>query len=256
MIGAIAGDVIGSVFEHRNVRSKDFPLFSPGSRFTDDTVLTLALAEALMEGADTAGTFRLYHALYPRAGYGQWFRNWARTPGMGPYCSYGNGSAMRVSAAAWVFDDEAAVLEAARASAAVTHDHPEGIKGAQAVALAVFLARKGEGKGDILATVAENFGYDLGFTLDEIRPAYRFDASCQGSVPQALVAFREGTDFEDTIRGAISIGGDSDTIACMAGAVAGAFYGGVPETIDREVRARLDARLRGLLERFEARFVL
>jgi len=254
MIGAIAGDVIGSVYEHRNMRSTEFPLFSPGSRPTDDSVLTLALAEALLHDADIAGTFRRYYALYPHAGYGAMFHEWAMSPGMGAYGSFGNGSAMRVSAVAWAHDDEAAVLDAARASAAVTHDHPEGIKGAEAVALATFLARNGLTKDEILAAVVARAGYELGFTLDEIRPRYRFDPTCQGSVPQALVAFREGADFEETVRRAVSIGGDSDTIACMAGAVAGAFHG-VPAEIDRETRARLDDRLNAVLAAFEARFL-
>ncbi len=254
MIGAIAGDVIGSVYEHRNVRTTDFPLFSPGSRPTDDSVLTLALADALMNGANIAATFRRYYARYPGAGYGAMFHEWAMSPGMGPYNSFGNGSAMRVSAVAWAHDDEAAVLDAARASAAVSHDHPEGIKGAEAIALATFLARNRLTKDGILASVVERTGYDLGFSLDAIRPHYRFDPTCQGSVPQALVAFREGADFEDTIRRAVSIGGDSDTIACMAGAVAGACHG-VPAEIDRAVRARLDDHLNGILSAFEARFV-
>lgn len=253
IIGAIAGDVIGSVYEGRNVKSTDFPLFSPASGPTDDSVLTLALADALLHGRDIAASFRRYYALYPHAGYGAMFHDWAMSPGMGPYGSFGNGSAMRVSPVAWAFDDETAVLDAARDSAAVSHDHPEGIKGAQAIALAAFLARKGTGKDGILEPVAARTGYDLGFSLDEIRPRYRFDATCQGSVPQALVAFREGRDFEDTIRRAVSIGGDSDTIACMAGAVAGAHFG-VPGEIDAETRARLDERLNGVLAAFEARF--
>ncbi len=254
MIGAIAGDVIGSVYEHRDVRSTDFPLFSAGSRPTDDSVLTLALADALLNGHDIADTFRRYYALYPDAGYGAMFHDWATTPDMGPYNSFGNGSAMRVSPVAWAFDEAKKVLDAAHASAAVTHDHPEGIKGAEAIALATLLARQGRSKDETLVAVTERSGYDLDFTLDAIRPHYRFDPTCQGSVPQALVAFREGTDFEDTVRRAISIGGDSDTIACMAGAVAGAFHG-VPAEIDREVRARLDERLNGVLAAFEARYL-
>ena len=254
MIGAIAGDVIGSVYEHRDLRTTDFPLFSRDSRPTDDSVLTLALADALMHTRDIAGTFRRYHALYPGAGYGAMFHDWAMTPGMGPYNSFGNGSAMRVSAVAWAHDEGRDVLVAARASAAVTHNHPEGVKGAEAIALATLLARQGRSKDEILVAVTGHSGYDLDFTLDEIRPRYRFDPTCQGSVPQALVAFREGADFEDTIRRAISIGGDSDTIACMAGAVAGAFHG-VPEDIDAEVRARLDEHLRSVLAEFEARYL-
>ena len=254
MIGAIAGDVIGSVYEHRDIRTTDFPLFSPASQPTDDSVLTLALADALMHGHDIAETFRRYYALYPGAGYGAMFHEWAMTPGMGAYNSFGNGSAMRVSPVAWAYDESKEVLDAARLSAEVTHDHPEGIRGAEAIALATLLARQGRSKDEVLAAVAGRTDYDLSFTLDEIRPSYRFDPTCQGSVPQGLVAFREGTDFEDTVRRAISIGGDSDTIACMAGAVAGAFYG-VPAAIDAEVRARLDDHLNRVLSDFEARYL-
>ena len=255
MIGAIAGDVIGSVFEQSNVKSKDFALFSRQSRFTDDTVMSLALADALIHGRDISECYRRFHDWYPKAGYGHMFKKWAQTPEHGPYNSYGNGSAMRVSAVAWAFDDEADVLAWARDSAIVTHDHEEGIKGAEAVALATFLAREHRSKDHILAAVIDRTGYDLDFTLDQIRADYFFDATCQGSVPQALAAFRDGEDFEDTIRLAISVGGDSDTIACMAGAIASAFYGGVPRPIDVEVRDRLDERLAGVLALFEERYL-
>lgn len=255
MIGAIAGDVIGSVFEQSNVKSKDFALFSRQSRFTDDTVMSLALADALIHGRDISQCYRRFHDWYPKAGYGHMFKKWAQTPEHGPYNSYGNGSAMRVSAVAWAFDDEADVLSWARESAVVTHDHEEGIKGAEAIALATFLARQQQSKDRILAAVIDRTGYDLDFTLDEIRADYFFDATCQGSVPQALVAFRDGEDFEDTVRLAISVGGDSDTIACMAGAIASAFYDGVPEPIEVEVRERLDERLAGVLALFEERFL-
>ncbi len=255
MIGAIAGDVIGSVFEQSNVKSTDFALFSRESRFTDDTVLSLALADALIHERDIAESYRRFHDWYPKAGYGHLFRNWARNRDLGPYNSFGNGSAMRVSAVAWVFEDEETVLAKAHESAVVTHDHEEGIKGAEAVALATFLARKQLSKDRILAAVIDRTGYGLDFTLDQIRPGYSFDATCQGSVPQALVAFREGADFEDSLRLAISIGGDSDTIACMTGAIAAAFHGSVPQSIDEGVRGRLDERLGGVLALFEERFL-
>ena len=255
MIGAIAGDVVGSVFEQSNVKSKEFPLFSRKSRFTDDTVMSLALADALLHGRGIAENFRRFHDWYPRAGYGHLFKNWALTPGLGPYNSYGNGSAMRVSAIAWAFEDEESVLAWARRSAAVTHDHPEGIKGAEAIALATFLARKDEDKESILERVVDLTGYDLEFTLDEIRPRYGFDATCQGSVPQALVAFRESEGFEDSLRAAVSIGGDSDTIACMTGSISAAYYDDVPDSIDAEARGRLDERLQGILALFEERFL-
>ncbi len=253
MLGAIAGDIIGSPYELDNIKTRDFPLFSDASRFTDDTVLTLAVAEALLLGYDYASTFRRFVAAYPEAGYGQRFVFWANVPEMGAYGSFGNGAAMRVSAIGHAFDSETDVIEAARETAAPTHNHPEGLRGAETIALAVFLARKGHSKADILARVAAHSGYDLDFTLDGIRDSYVFDVSCQGSVPQALVAFREGEDFEAVIRGAISIGGDSDTIASMAGAVAEAHFG-VPEDIERETRARLDAPLLEILDCFRAAF--
>ena len=254
MIGAIAGDMIGSVFEQANIKHKDFPLFCKQSCFTDDTVMSLALADALLHGRDVAENFRRFYRWYPRAGYGTLFKHWASTPDAPAYNSFGNGSAMRVAACSYAFENREDVLACARESAEVTHDHPEGIKGAEAVALGVFLARNGLGKADILAEIVAHTGYDLGFTLADIRATYSFDATCQGSVPQALVAFREGLDFEDVIRCAVSIGGDSDTIACMAGAIAGAHYG-VPKAIKLEVRGRLDERLSGVLALFETRFL-
>jgi ADP-ribosylglycohydrolase len=253
MIGAIAGDVIGSVYEARNVKTKDFPLFSPGSRFTDDTVLTVALAESLLSGRDYAVVLKEYYRRYPDAGYGGAFHAWARSASARPYGSWGNGAAMRVSPAAWVGRSLDEVLGLAAASAAVTHDHPEGIKGAQAVATAVFLARTGAAKREIREQVTRRFGYDLDRRVDAIRPGYRFDVSCPGSVPEALLAFLEATDFEDAVRTAVSLGGDSDTLACIAGAVAEAFYGGVPAPIRAEALARLDEPLRRVALAFAAR---
>ncbi|PID95898.1 MAG: hypothetical protein CSA84_07695, partial [Actinomycetales bacterium] len=218
-----------------------------------DTVMTLALADAFLRGGDIAAAYRRFHDWYPQAGYGALFDAWAKDPARGPYGSYGNGAAMRVSPVIAVARSRDEALTLAVDSAAPTHNHPEGIKGAQAIALAGIMAREGAAKPDIMAEVATLSGYDLTFTLDEIRASYRFDATCPGSVPQALVAFREGRDFEDTIRRAVSIGGDSDTIACMAGAIAGPFFG-VPADITRQTRARLDRRLTTVLERFEARF--
>lgn len=253
MIGAIAGDVIGSVFEGSNLKSKDFPLFSRDSRFTDDSVLTAAVADCVLHGRDYADAYRAFYAWYPRAGFGFLFANWARSPREAAYGSYGNGAAMRVSPIAWAFETLEEVLSEAARSAAATHNSAEGIKGAQAIAMATYLARQGKTKSAILSAVVDRFRYDLDFTLDGIRSDYAFDATCQGTVPQALVAFRDSGDFEDAVRSAISIGGDSDTIACMAGSVAAAFHGGVPEDIDAAVRARLDERLNGILDLFERR---
>ena len=255
MIGAIAGDVIGSVFEGSNLKSKDFPLFSRDSRFTDDSVLTAAVADSVLHGRDYADSFRAFYGWYPWAGYGFLFSNWARNPFLEAYGSYGNGSAMRVSPIAWAFGTQEEVLTEAARSAAATHNSVEGIKGAQAIALAAYLARTGKTKSAIMSAIVDRFGYDLDFTLDGIRSDYGFDVTCQGTVPQALVAFRDSEDFEDAIRSAISIGGDSDTIACMAGSVAAAFHGGVPTKIDGAVRARLDERLNGILDLFERRFL-
>jgi len=254
MIGAIAGDIIGSVFEQANIKHKNFPLFCKQSCFTDDTVMSLALADALLHGREIAETFRTFYRWYPRAGYGTLFKHWASTPDAPAYNSFGNGSAMRVSACAYAHENREDVLHCAHTSAGVTHNHPEGIKGAEAIALGVFLARTGQGKAEILAEIRAHTGYDLGFTLDDIRATYSFDATCQGSVPQALVAFREGRDFEDVIRCAVSTGGDSDTIACMAGAIAGAHYG-VPKDIVLGVRGRLDERLSVVLDLHENRFL-
>ena len=243
MLGAIAGDVIGSVYERRPVKRTDFPLFAAGSRFTDDTVLTVATMEALLEGGDYEGAYRRWARRYPRAGYGGTFRKWIWDPGMGPYGSFGNGSAMRVSPVGWACSDAAGVLAEAERSAAVTHNHPEGIRGAQAVALAVFLARSGVGREDIRGEIAGRFGYDLRRTVEQIRPGYRFDVTCQGSVPEAIIAFLDSEDTEHAIRLAVSLGGDADTQAAIAGSIAEAFYGGVPAEIAGGVCDRVPAEL-------------
>lgn len=255
MLGAIAGDIIGSVYERDNIKTKQFPLFRPESRFTDDTVLTVAIAEALLHQGDYADTLRQYYQYFPHAGYGGTFEAWAGSSSREPYNSWGNGSAMRVSPIGYAFDNLEQVLQAAKRSAEVTHNHPEGIKGAQATAAAIFLARTGQSQAEIKTYIESTFGYDLSQTLDEIRPTYRFDVSCQGSVPQAITAFLESTDFEDAIRNAISLGGDSDTIACIAGSIAEAFYGGVPAVIAEEIMIRLDQRLVDVVEAFRTRYI-
>ncbi|GAB4398427.1 MAG: ADP-ribosylglycohydrolase family protein [Microscillaceae bacterium] len=207
-LGAIAGDVIGSVYEKRAIKSVDFPLFSTRSRFTDDTVLTVATMAALMQTADFTAIYQQFARSHPGRGYGGTFLQWMNLENPLPYNSWGNGSAMRVSPVAWAFDTEEEVLLAAQKSAEVTHNHPEGIKGAQAVALAVFLARKGRDKSIIREQIQGRFGYNLSRSIDEIRPTYLFDVSCQGSVPEALCAFLESEDFETAVRLAISLGGD------------------------------------------------
>jgi ADP-ribosylglycohydrolase len=250
MLGALAGDIIGSRFEWRNIKTKAFALFTDESRFTDDSVLTVAQADSLLSGEPFARKLKEYFRLYPHAGYGGRFFRWAGSDSDEPYNSFGNGAGMRVSPVGWYFNDLSTVLSEAHRSAAVTHNHPEGIKGAQAVSAAVFLARSKENKADIRDFVASRFDYDFTWTLSDIRPWYRFDVTCQGSVPQALQAFFESEGFEDAIRNAVSIGGDSDTIACMTGAVAEAFYGAVPDTIAKEVFKRLDEKLAEVTRRF------
>ena len=251
MLGAIAGDIIGSRFEHAAIKSKDFELFNRQSVFTDDTVHTIALADSLLHDIPYQEKLREYFHYYPYAGYGGRFRRWARSPKPTPYGSYGNGSAMRVSPVAWYYADLDEVLEKARRSAEMTHNHPEGIKGAQAVAGAVFIARKGADKRQIREFIQESFAYDLTGSLDKIRPDYGFDVSCQGSVPYAMLAFLESTDFEDAVRNAVSLGGDSDTQACIAGSIAEAYYGGVPAEIAEATLARMDSRLTAIYQEFQ-----
>jgi ADP-ribosylglycohydrolase len=256
MLGAIAGDIIGSPYEWAGIKTTDFPLFESDCKYTDDTVMTVATAHALLTGMPYE---RAYHELgtrYPRAGYGQHFRDWLMMSATQPYGSWGNGSAMRVAPVAWARDSEDDVLAEAERSAAVTHDHPEGIKGAQAVALAVYLARTGSTKEDIRDRVTRVTGYDLERRLDDIRPGYDFDVSCQGSVPEALIAFLESDSVESAIRLAVSLGGDCDTQACMAGAVAEAFYGGVPPELATPALERLPADLHDIYRDFERTFVV
>lgn len=260
MLGAVAGDIIGSPYEfnRNNIKTTEFPLFCERSRFTDDTVMTFAVAQALMRAIPVRGgvpdknefleilidsMHELGHA-YPNIGYGSKFVLWLSHRSRTPYGSIGNGSAMRVSPVAWAFDDLETVEIFAGLSAIVSHNHPEGIKGAQSTASAIFLARSGNSKEQIRDFITERYSYDLSRTLDEIRPSYKFDATCPGSVPEAITAFLDGESFEDTVRKAVSIGGDSDTIACIAGGIAEAFYGQVPEGIMREAMLRLDDNLR------------
>ena len=254
MLGAIAGDVIGSVYEGSGLKSKIFPLFSRGTTFTDDTVLTVAVADVLVNDGDYVETYKRYYRAFPDRGFGASFARWAASPEGRAYGSYGNGAAMRVSPVAWARDSLDEVLDAARRSSAVTHDHAEGIKGAQATAAASWLARNGESKPRIRKYVEDTFGYDLGRRLDDIRPHYVFDVSCQGSVPESLICFLESDGFEDALRNAISLGGDSDTMSCIAGGIAEAYYGGVPAAISDEVTARLPDDFLDVMDRFQSVF--
>lgn len=254
MIGAIAGDIIGSVYEHAPMKSKDFPLFHPLARFTDDSVLTVAVAEAILSGRSYFAVVKEIGRRYPHAGYGGSFIQWLLSDAAEPYNSWGNGAAMRVSPVGFAFDSEDAVLREAEASAAITHNHPDGIKGAQATALAVFRARHKMPKEAIRAEIARRFGYDLERTVDGIRAHYAFDVSCQGTVPEAIIAFLDADSWEDAVRNAVSLGGDADTLACITGGIAEAWYGPVSADVRRRVRALLPEDLNAIAERFEARY--
>ena len=259
MIGAILGDMIGAPYEFdMGNKTKDFPLFSRRSEFTDDSVMTIAVAEALMDTmgktddeirAALAASMQKWGSIYPYAGYGGMFSRWLRSSHPEPYGSFGNGSAMRVSSAGWLFDTLEETRHMAKLTAEVTHNHPEGIKGAEATACAIFLARNGRSKEEIREYIISEFGYDLSRTCDEIRPGYHHVETCQKTVPEAVTAFMEGTDFEDVIRTAVSLGGDCDTLTCIAGGMAEAFYG-VPEEMTEEGRKRLPDDMLAVLDRF------
>ena len=261
MFGAILGDIIGSPYEFdMGNKTKAFPLFSRHSKYTDDSVMTLAVAEALMDvqAEETEAEMRKrlvdcmqkYGRAYPDAGYGGNFGHWLWQESPQPYNSWGNGSAMRVSSVAWLCQDLETVRKMARLTASVSHNHPEGMKGAEATAAAVFLARTGKNKEEIKVYIESEFGYDLSRSCDEIRPAYHHVESCQETVPEAITAFLEGENFEDVIRTAVSLGGDCDTLTAIAGSMAEGFYG-VPEDLKAECRARLPEPLRAVLVRFE-----
>jgi ADP-ribosylglycohydrolase len=256
MIGAIAGDIIGSVYESHCLKTTEFAIFTANSTFTDDTVLTIAVADCILHGKDYATTFKHYARKYPSAGFGGMFFEWVSSDSLAPYNSYGNGSAMRVSPVGFAFDTMEEVLAEARRSAEVTHNHLEGIKGAQAVATAIFLAREKESKSKIKEFIEKNFGYNLHQTLEEIRPNYYFDETCEGSVPQAIIAFLESDSFEDAVRKAISLGGDSDTLGCMTGGIAQAYYQTIPAYIIEEVRNRLDTELLKVVRQFNTKYCL
>ena len=260
MYGALLGDMIGAPYEFdRGDKTKEFPLFCKYSHFTDDSVMTIAVAEALLDfrfredediKAGLVESMRKWGKKYPNAGYGRKFYHWLRARHPEPYGSYGNGSAMRVSSAGWLFDTLAETRHMARLTAEVTHNHPEGIKGAEATASAIFLARTGHSKDEIRDYIVREFGYDLSRTCNQIRPGYYHNESCQKTVPEAITAFLEGTDFEDVIRTAVSLGGDCDTLTCIAGSIAEAFYG-VPAILEAECRSRLPEDMLYILGRFD-----
>lgn len=262
MFGAILGDIIGSPYEFdMGNKTKDFPLFSKHSQFTDDSVMTIAVAEALMESTGQSDdeikaaliySMQRWGCKYPNAGYGGMFYYWLREKEPHPYNSYGNGSAMRVSSVGWLFDTLDETRHVARLTAEVSHNHPEGIKGAEATASAIFLARTGKSKDEIHDYIVKEFGYDLSRTCDEIRPTYHHMESCQQTVPEAITAFLDGLDFEDVLRTAVSLGGDCDTLTCIAGSIAEAYYG-VPDELRKECINRLPKEMSEILLVFEKR---
>lgn len=254
MLGAIIGDIVGSRFEFNNIRTKTFDLFGPGCGFTDDTICTCAVADAALHATPYRDALLSWCHRYPNplGAYGGSFARWLRSPNPQPYGSFGNGSAMRVSAVGWLFNSLDQVLLQARLSAEPTHNHPEGIKGAQATAAAVFMLRQGASKSDIRALAETRFAYRLPRSVDAIRQHNTFDETCQVTVPQAFVCFLEGTSFEDTLRNAISIGGDSDTIGAIAGALAEAHYG-IPESIAQQGLSYLDRPMLDILSQFRHR---
>ncbi|MEM9929288.1 MAG: ADP-ribosylglycohydrolase family protein [Bacteroidota bacterium] len=239
MKGAILGDIVGSRFERSGPKTTEFDLFTTTCSFTDDTVLTVAIADAILHQQDYGEAIKDYALRYPNAGYGGTFRKWMRDELTEPYTSWGNGSAMRVSPVGWLFNDLETVLAEAKRSADPTHGHPEGVKGAQAIAASIFLARQGGQKEDIRRYVSETFGYNLRRTVEEIRPNYVFDVSCAGSVPEAIIAFLDSKDLLDSIRLAVSLGGDTDTQAAMAGSISEAFYGPIPPPVEEVMNAFL-----------------
>ncbi len=249
MLGAITGDIVGSIYEHANIKTKDFPLFGPGCAFTDDTVLSVAVADCLLNEGDFAATLRAYTRAHPRRGYGGMFLRWALDDDLPAYGSWGNGSAMRVSPVGFAARDEDEALALAARSAAVSHDHPDAVAGAQAVALAIYLARQGMEAKATRDEIAARFGYDLSESVAAIRARYAFDVSCAGTVPPALTCALEAEGFEDALRNAVSIGGDTDTIACIAGGLAEALFG-LPEEIAAQARAYLTDDLKAVVAQF------
>ncbi|MDY2828469.1 MAG: ADP-ribosylglycohydrolase family protein [Sodaliphilus sp.] len=255
LLGAVAGDIIGSHYEFAPTKRKDFTINWRDCRFTDDSVMTIATAEWLLTGNDLVATMLRWGRKYPHIGYGKIFLRWLYHDNPQPYGSWGNGSAMRVSPVGWAFDTLEATLAHAKISAEVSHNHPRAIAGAQATAACIFMARTGQSKEEIRQYVESTFGYDLHRTCDDVRPNYRFDTSCQGSVPESIIAFLDSTSYEDAIRLAISLGGDADTMAAIAGSIAEAYYGLIPQAIIDGTKAKLPAEAQAVLEQFYQKFM-
>ncbi len=248
MLGAITGDIVGSIYEGQNHKSKDFPFFGQGCRFTDDTVCTIAVADWVTNGGDLSDILSRYVLRHPNRGYGGMFWDWANQWERKPYNSWGNGSAMRVSPVAHVARDEQELLDLAKQTSVVTHNHPDAVAGAQATALTMWMAKSGMDVAAIREEIASRFDYDLTPSVDDIRPSYRFDISCAGTVPQAITCALEGTDYEDAVRNAISIGGDADTIACITGGSAEVMFG-LPDEIAEASRGYLTDDLVEVVDR-------
>ena len=252
LMGAICGDIMGSPYEYWKARTKkyDFNPFPPRAKFTDDTVMSIAIADWLMHGGNLSKVMQKWGQKYPNAGFGGKFKQWLQEENPSPYNSFGNGSAMRVSPVGCAFETLEETLQKAQESAEVTHNHPEGVKGAQATAAAIFLARIGRSKEEIKDYISETFDYDLNRTCDQIRPEYKFDVTCQGSVPESIICFLESKDYEDCVRLAVSMGGDSDTMGAIAGSVAAAFYGEIPEAIFEKCWAKLTDDIKEIINKF------
>lgn len=252
LLGAICGDIIGSWYEFASTKNYNFKLFTDGSKFTDDTVCSIGVADALIHQEPFEGRLQYWCRKYPRAGYGGMFRSWIYSDTMEPYNSWGNGSAMRVSAVGAYAKSLDEVMDLARKSAEVTHNHPEGVKGAQATALAIHLALTGKNKDEIKNMIENTFAYDLHRKYDDIQPLYRFEVSCQESVPQSIIAFLESDDYESAIRKAVAFGGDADTMGAITGGIAAAFYGEIPSHILNECLNRLPDEMKKVINKFNA----
>ncbi len=255
MLGSIVGDIIGSVYEWNRIKTTKFPLFQDNSDYTDDSVLTIATAYSILNNVPYAQSYKDFSRRYPCRGYGGSFQGWIMSETLEPYNSWGNGSAMRVGPVGFAYETVKEVLEQAKRSAEVTHNHPEGIKGAQATALSIFLARKGNDKETIRKEISKRFSYDLNRTVEEIRPDYHFNESCQKTVPEAIVAFIDSDDFEHSIRLAVSLGGDSDTLACITGGIAEAYYKQVPYEIEDKVMVMLPEDFIRILQLFKKQYI-
>ena len=259
MLGAIIGDIVGSIYEFDNIKTKEFEFIHEDCDFTDDSVMTIAVAEALLDCSEDScedeireklvSSMKKWGREYPYAGYGSKFSGWLQFNDTTPYNSFGNGSAMRVSPAGWLYDDMFSTRYMARLTAAVTHNHIEGIKGAEATAAAIFLARTGASKEEIRTYIKQEFSYDLDFTCDEIRDTYYFNETCMNTVPQAIVAFLDGESFADVIRTGVSIGGDTDTLCAIAGSIAEAYYG-IPHDLAATAKSYLTEDIIEVVEQF------